>query len=65
MGLFQAHVRHRNGHGPSDVTNRVAIWLAVFLIGLVIADRVWLGWDLHLLTGRYIVSWIDYLAFWR
>ncbi len=65
MGLFQPHVRHRRSNGPPDVTNQLALWIGASLVAFFAADQIWLDWNTHITFGKYLISWIDYLAFWR
>jgi hypothetical protein len=47
------------------VTTPVALGLALALVALLVADHLWLGWELPVFLGRQLVRLIEYLAFWR
>jgi hypothetical protein len=47
------------------MTNTLAIWLGVLLVGLVLADSFFLHLGLVTMTARKLVVLIEYLAFWR
>ena len=47
------------------MTNRIAIALAVLIVALLLADRLWLHLDLPVMAGRMLVESVDYLSFWR
>mgnify|MGYP001576776941 FL=1 len=47
------------------MTNRIALWLGVVLIGLIAADLMLVG-DKHLVfLGKKMVDLIEWMAFWR
>ncbi len=47
------------------MTNQIAIFLALLVLGLFLADAFFLHWDLPVLLGRELVGLIEYLSFWR
>lgn len=47
------------------MTNRLALVIACLLIGLIAADQLYFGWDLHIFLGRKFTDFIEYIAFWR
>lgn len=47
------------------MTNRLALFLALVIIGILAADLLYFGWDLHLFLGRKLADLIEYMAFWR
>ena len=47
------------------MTNTIAFWLGLFIIGLFAADLLVFGWDLHILAGRLLLRLLDWVAFWR
>ncbi len=47
------------------MTNTIAAWLALIIIGIVAADLFYFGWDLHLILGRELLRLLEWLAFWR
>lgn len=47
------------------MTNRIAIWLGLVVVALLIADRLWLGGAGLLFLARKFDSLIEWLAFWR
>ncbi|MCB1337873.1 MAG: hypothetical protein KDK10_10645 [Maritimibacter sp.] len=47
------------------MTNRLAIFLAVIVLGIFLADRIYFGGQLPVLIGRKGLAFIEWLAFWR
>jgi len=47
------------------MTDGIAIGLVLLIGGVVAADLLFFGWDLHVLLGRKFSDLIEYLAFWR
>ncbi len=47
------------------MTTPVALALAAALAALLLADHLWLGWDLPVHLGRGLSRLIEYMAFWR
>lgn len=47
------------------MTNTIAIWLALFILGLVAVDIVLFGHENMIFLARKFLLIIDYLAFWR
>jgi hypothetical protein len=47
------------------VTTPVALGIVLAVAALLVADQLWLGWELPVLLGRQLVRLIEYLAFWR
>lgn len=47
------------------MTNTIAFWLGLLIIGLFAADLLVFGWDLHILAGRLLLRLLDWVAFWR
>ena len=47
------------------MTNGLAIALALVIVALLVADALWLDWNLPVLAGRHLVDLTEYLAFWR
>lgn len=47
------------------MTNRIAIWLALFIVAVFAADLLFLGVDLHIVLGRLLLRVLEWLAFWR
>lgn len=49
----------------TPMTNRIAIALALLILAILVADRIWLGMGLPVLIGRQMNGLIEYLSFWR
>jgi hypothetical protein len=47
------------------MTDKIAIVLAILIVGIFAADLLFFGWDLHIFLGRKLVELTDYIAFWR
>lgn len=46
------------------MTNRIALWLAIVIVGLVALDQV-MGWGALLFLLRKFADLIEWIAFWR
>ena len=47
------------------MTNTIAIWLAVLVLGFLALDHFYLNWNVPVFLGRELLEFIEYLAFWR
>lgn len=47
------------------MTNIIAIWLGVIILGFLALDYFVLDWDSPLFLGRKLLELVEYLAFWR
>lgn len=47
------------------MSDRVALGLAVAILALVLADALWLGWELPMRALRLFVQTADMMAIWR
>ncbi|MFD1795436.1 hypothetical protein ACFSC1_05490 [Paracoccus aurantiacus] len=47
------------------MTTRNAITIFVLILLLLLADRLWLHWDLPVFLGKRFVAFVEYLSFWR
>ena len=47
------------------LTNALALVLGGLILGIMAADLLFFGWDLHVFLGRKLLDLIDYIAFWR
>lgn len=47
------------------MTNRIAVWLALLIIGFFVLDHYVLGLDAGVFLARKFMELIEYLAFWR
>ncbi len=47
------------------MTNTIAIWLAILIIGFFALDYFVLGWDSATIVLRYLIELISKVAFWR
>lgn len=47
------------------MTQNTAYWLAGAIIALLIADAIWLGWQLPYHGGRLLIGVVEWMAFWR
>ncbi|MDO5641568.1 MAG: hypothetical protein Q4G26_04165 [Paracoccus sp. (in: a-proteobacteria)] len=41
------------------------MWIVGLILLILLADRLWLHWDLPVLVGREFVGFVEYLSFWR
>ncbi len=47
------------------MTNQLAIWLAVLILGAVMLDYALYGTEHLLFLGKKFYEFLDWLAFWR
>lgn len=47
------------------MTNTIAIWLAVLIVGFFALDYVVLGWDMPTFLMQQLIRLTEYIAFWR
>ncbi len=47
------------------MTNRIAIWLGIVLIALILIDVIGFGAENLVFLGRKFFELIEWLAFWR
>ena len=47
------------------MTNRIAIALAVIIIGLLVFDALEFGWANSLFLARKFAELLEWVAFWR
>lgn len=47
------------------MTNAIATALLILVLGLFVADHLWLHRDLPLLAARSMDDLIEHLSFWR
>ncbi|RLJ59998.1 hypothetical protein BCF46_0190 [Litoreibacter meonggei] len=47
------------------MTNKIAIVLAILIGGIIAADLLVFGWDLHIFLGKKLMILTEYMAFWR
>lgn len=47
------------------MNGKAALFLAIVIVGLFVADAVYLGWDLPTFVGKRLAELIDWIAFWR
>ena len=73
MRLAKPNDRNRRGHAAiaaaskkdEAVTNRIAIFLGVMIIGFLVADGILFGWQMSLFLGRKFTILTEYIKFWR
>jgi len=53
--------------GPEEepMDNRTALALALLIVGFLVADRLYLGWEVPQFAAAQMVRLIDWMAFWR
>jgi hypothetical protein len=56
---------HNRCVGVFRMTNRIALWLGVVLIGLIAADLMLVGNKHLVFLGKKMVDLIEWMAFWR
>lgn len=47
------------------MTNTIAVWLGLMIIGFLMLDYFVLEWDVPTFLLRKLIDLIDYIAFWR
>lgn len=47
------------------MSNTIAIAVLVVILGLFVADHLWLRWQTPLMAARMADGLIEYLSFWR
>ncbi|WP_199559107.1 hypothetical protein [Nioella nitratireducens] len=47
------------------MTNTIAIWIVVLVLGVFAADFLYFGWDLPVLVGRQLLRLVDWVSFWH
>ena len=62
--IVSLHVYVSGGY-TEHMTQTVALWIAGVIIALLLADQLWLGWDIPLVVGRQLVVLVEWMAFWR
>lgn len=53
------------GTAENTMTNQIAIVLGLLILGLLLADALFLHWGLPLFLGKQFTTLIEYLSFWR
>ena len=47
------------------MTNTIAIWIVIFVIGFFLLDHFYLQLDAGLIVARKLHDLIEFVAFWR
>ncbi|WP_439155218.1 hypothetical protein [Yoonia sp.] len=47
------------------MTNAIALFLAVLILGFLALDHFVLNWDVPTFAMRRLIDLVDYVAFWR
>ena len=47
------------------MTNKIALVLALLILGLFVLDAALLHWNLPLLVGRQMLHLVEWVSFWR
>ena len=47
------------------MTNKIALTLALMVLGLFVLDALLLRWNLPVLIGRQMLALIEWVSFWR
>ncbi|MBO9413260.1 MULTISPECIES: hypothetical protein [unclassified Ruegeria] len=47
------------------MTNQLAIWLGLVILGILIADVAIYGTEHLLFLGKKLYDFLDWIAFWR
>lgn len=47
------------------MTNKIALVLALLILGLFVLDAVLLHWNLPLRIGRQMLHFVEWVSFWR
>ncbi|MBO9449575.1 hypothetical protein J7426_04860 [Tropicibacter sp. R16_0] len=48
-----------------DMTNQIAVWLAVFILGALMIDITFFGTEHIYFLGKKFFEFLEWLAFWR
>jgi len=54
-----------NEKPESHVTNKIAIGLALVILGVFVADQIWFGGEMPVFLGKKFLTLSEYIAFWR
>ena len=73
MHLAKPNDCNRRGHAAiaaaskkdEAVTNQIAIFLGVMIIGFLVADGILFGWHMSLFLGQKFAVLTEYIKFWR
>ena len=47
------------------MTNKIAIGLALVILGTFAADQIWFGGTMPVFLGKKFLALSEYIAFWR
>lgn len=47
------------------MTNAIAIWLALAIVGFLLLDHFYLGWEVPVFVGRKLMEVIELLKIWQ
>jgi hypothetical protein len=47
------------------MTNRIALFVALFIVGVFVADHFYLHWNLPVFLGRELMDLTELVAIWR
>lgn len=47
------------------MTNKIALGLALLIVGFFAADQLWFGGTMPVFLGKKLMNLTEYLAFWR
>lgn len=47
------------------MTNKIALFLGLMILGALMVDAVFYGWDSTVFLARKFVDLIEWLKFWR
>ncbi len=47
------------------MTDKIALGLALVILGIFVADRIWFGGGLPVFLGKELFRFSEYIAFWR
>ena len=45
--------------------NKTALFVAILVVGFLLADHFWLEWGALTLAGKWLADTTDWMAFWR
>ncbi|MEM7317815.1 MAG: hypothetical protein AAF408_19700, partial [Pseudomonadota bacterium] len=55
----------RRNFAGTTMTNQIAIWLGIFILGAVMLDYSFYGTEHLLFLSKKLLEFLDWLAFWR
>ncbi len=58
-------IYHRFFGHSGDMDNKTAVWFALIIVGIFLADGYYNDWNLTFALGKLLTRTTDWLAFWH